>query len=121
MESSEPAPPNPVASPPPPQQPLREQAQRQLAMRDQARESQALGAAANRAESAPLAKTDVTPEEARARANDPDTWIVRIRRLRDEGQTSAAIKELAAFRATVADAEQRVPSDLREWAATVAR
>jgi len=90
-------------------------------MREQVREREALGAAASRAESPLLAKTSLTPEEVQARASDPDAWIARIRRLRDEGQTVAAVRELAAFRATVADAERRVPSDLREWAATVAR
>lgn len=95
--------------------------QRQQPMRDQVRESEALGAAASRAESPLLAKTSLTPEEARAWAREPDAWIARIRRLREEGQTVAAVRELAAFRATVSDAERRVPSDLREWAATVAR
>ena len=95
--------------------------QRQQSTRGQLRESDASGAAASRTESPLVAKTSLTPEEVRARANDPDAWIARIRRLRDEGQTVAAVRELAAFRATVADAERRVPSDLREWAAAVGR
>ncbi|MBA3507210.1 MAG: hypothetical protein H0T80_15715 [Betaproteobacteria bacterium] len=109
-ETYAPTPSSPIAS-----APLRQP------IRDPVRDSEALGAAASRAESPLLARSSLTPEEARARASDPDAWIARIRRLRDEGQMVAAVRELAAFRAMVADAERRVPSDLREWAATVAR
>jgi len=85
------------------------------------RDNEVPGAPASSARSPLLAKTSLTPEEARARASDPDAWIARIRRLRDEGHTAAALRELAAFHATVADAERRVPADLREWAASGAR
>jgi hypothetical protein len=44
----------------------------------------------------------------------PD-WIVLIRRLRDEGRTDEAAKELAAFREAYADHERLLPPDLRDW------
>jgi len=53
-------------------------------------------------------------EEARARARDPDAWIVRIRKLRDEGRTADALRELKQFRELVPDAEKRLPADLRD-------
>jgi hypothetical protein len=42
-------------------------------------------------------------------------WIAKIRRLRDEGKSDEAAKELAAFRAVYPDHEQRLPPDLRNW------
>ena len=67
----------------------------------------AAGAAANR-------------EVADARARDtkplPVTeWVALIRRLRAEGKTDEAAKELAAFRAAHAEHEKLLPSDLRDW------
>ena len=44
----------------------------------------------------------------------PD-WIALIRKLRDEGRTNEAEKELAAFRSAHADHEQILPPDLRDW------
>ena len=44
----------------------------------------------------------------------PD-WIALIRRLRDEGKSADAAKELAAFRAAHADHEKLLPPDLRDW------
>ena len=44
----------------------------------------------------------------------PD-WIELIRKLRDEGKTDEAAKELAAFRAAYPDHEQLLPPDLRDW------
>lgn len=46
-------------------------------------------------------------------ARDPDAWIVRIRKLRDEGNTAQALRELREFRALVPDAEKRLPPDLK--------
>ncbi len=62
-----------------------------------------------------LAKS-VTPEELRAKARDPDAWIVAIRKLRDDGNTAQALRELRDFRSVVPDAERRLPADLRDWA-----
>jgi len=42
-------------------------------------------------------------------------WIALIRRLRDEGNTTEAARELAAFRTTHADHEKLLPPDLRDW------
>jgi hypothetical protein len=44
----------------------------------------------------------------------PD-WIARIRRLRDDGRTDDAARELAAFRAAHPDHERLLPPDLRSW------
>ncbi|MFO1311005.1 MAG: hypothetical protein U1F41_02960 [Burkholderiales bacterium] len=46
-------------------------------------------------------------------ARDPDAWIVRIRKLRDEGNSAQAVRELREFRALVPDAEKRLPPDLK--------
>ncbi len=67
----------------------------------------------------PLAKTNAFAEDPQAKARDPEAWIARIRKLRDEGHTAEALRELREFRTTVPDAERRLPADLREWAATV--
>ena len=73
--------------------------------------------------SAPLAKMAASRADdaaVAARVKDraalpvPD-WIALIRRLRDEGKTAEAAKELAAFRAAHADHEKLLPPDLREW------
>jgi hypothetical protein len=42
-------------------------------------------------------------------------WIALIRRLRDEGKTDEAAKELAVFRAAHPDHETLLPPDLRDW------
>jgi hypothetical protein len=44
----------------------------------------------------------------------PD-WVALIRKLRDEGRTDEAAKELAAFRAAHPDHERLLPPDLRDW------
>lgn len=66
----------------------------------------------------PLAKTTAN-QDAQTKARDPDAWIARIRKLRDEGSTADALRELREFRDAVPDAERRLPADLREWAAAV--
>jgi hypothetical protein len=63
-----------------------------------------------------VAKTLASTEELRAKARDPDAWIVRIRKLRDEGNTADALRELREFRDLVPDAERRLPADLLTWA-----
>ena len=52
-------------------------------------------------------------EDMRSLARDPDAWIVRIRKLRDDGNVAQAQRELKEFRALVPDAERRLPPDLR--------
>jgi hypothetical protein len=44
----------------------------------------------------------------------PD-WITLIRKLRDDGRTDEAAKELTAFRAAYPDHERLLPPDLRDW------
>jgi hypothetical protein len=63
-----------------------------------------------------VAKTAAATDELRAKARDPDAWIVRIRKLRDEGHTADALRELREFRDLVPDAERRLPADLLSWA-----
>ncbi len=56
--------------------------------------------------------------EVRAQQRSPlpvTDWIALIRRLRDEGKSADAAKELAAFRAAYADHEHLLPPDLRDW------
>jgi hypothetical protein len=45
----------------------------------------------------------------------PEEWIALIRRLRDEGRSEEAARELAAFREAYADHDRLLPRDLREW------
>jgi hypothetical protein len=42
-------------------------------------------------------------------------WVALIRRLRAEGKTADAARELAAFRVAHADHERLLPPDLRDW------
>ncbi len=64
---------------------------------------------------APLASEATSPEALRAKARDPEAWIARIRKLRDDGNVAEAQSELRDFRAAFTDAEQRLPPDLRDW------
>ena len=57
-------------------------------------------------------------DEARAKDRGPlpvAEWIVLIRRLRDEGKSADAARELAAFRVAHTDHEKLLPPDLRDW------
>ena len=54
-----------------------------------------------------------------ARTPDADAWIVRIRKLYDEGKLTEAAKELDALRAAVPDADRRLPPEVRAWATTI--
>ena len=73
---------------------------------------------------APLAKmaagsaADTGTSDARIKDRIPlpiPDWIALIRRLRDEGKTAEAAKELVAFRAAHVDHEKLLPPDLRDW------
>ncbi len=55
------------------------------------------------------------------KAVDVDARIARIRKLHDDGKLADAAKELNALRAAVPDADNRLPPELRAWAATVKR
>ena len=50
-----------------------------------------------------------------------DDFIREIERLRSEGRDADAALALAAFRAAYADADERLPNDLRGWARGVPR
>ena len=80
--------------------------------------AQSATGAVDRAAAPALAKSAVKDESQARRA---DEFVARIRRLRSEGKMEEAAQELAAFRTAFADADARLPSDLREWAASVKR
>ena len=50
-----------------------------------------------------------------------DDWIARIRALRERGAQDDALRELARFRDAFADADARLPDDLRAWAKPLPR
>ena len=78
------------------------------------------GATAERPGAAAMGRlTGDADQEARAKARDPDAWLLRIRKLHDAGDLEAAARELREFRRTVPDSEARIPRDLRAWAQTV--
>lgn len=82
--------------------------------------NEALGQAAPAAWPSPLlARKPASLDDLRAQARDPDAWIVRIRKLRDAGDTAEAMRELREFRNLVPDADRRLPADLLAWANTV--
>ena len=66
-----------------------------------------------------MAKTMARADAPSVPAVDVDAWIIRIRKLHDDGKLADAAKELAAFRAAVPDADGRLPPELRAWAASV--
>ena len=51
----------------------------------------------------------------------PDAFVAEIRRLLAANDPEGAARELRAFRQAYADADTRLPSELRPWAAGVAR
>jgi hypothetical protein len=59
--------------------------------------------------------------EKQGRAVSPDVFIAEIRRLLAAGDRDGAARELRRFRRTHVDADARLPVELREFAATVAR
>jgi resuscitation-promoting factor RpfA len=101
-----------LASPPsPPAAPMNAESARRDA-------GQSAAGALDRAAAPALAKSAIKDEMDARRA---DEFVARIRRLRSEGRSEEAARELAAFRAAFADADARLPPDLREWAASVKR
>src|SRR5689334_12163743 len=72
------------------------------------------------APAAPSAAAAPTREQAAARVDaghDATAWIQRIRTLLRESRRDEAAEELARFRAAFADADARLPDDLRAFAA----
>jgi len=85
-----------------------------------ARDSVAANATAPAA--APMQERAAAEPRAKvATTRTPEDFVRDIRRLRGEGRDADAGLALAAFRAAYADADERLPQDLRAWARTVAR
>lgn len=90
-------------------------------MAKRARESSDTRSETSAVEANEPAKNLADADEYRAKARDPDAWIVQIRKLRDEGRTADALRELREFRARVTDAEKRLPADLRDWSGALVK
>ena len=86
---------------------------------DARRQNEAAPAAPATSGAVTVAKTMARAETAPAPAVDVEAWILRIRKLHDDGKLADAAKELVALRATTPDADHRLPPELRAWAATV--
>jgi len=96
----------------------------------QSRAAPSLAAPAQESASAPvaagalpapaLAKRAVR-DQVSAQQRSPDDFIARIRALFTEGNVAEAQRELVAFRSAYPDADARLPTDLRPWAASVPR
>lgn len=63
--------------------------------------------------------TGLAAAKSTVAAPDPDAWVQRIVALHEAGDLPAATDELRAFRLAFRDADDRLPVELREWAATV--
>ena len=81
--------------------------------------NEVVGAPGNAPAIAAMAKTTARADAAAAPAVDIDAWIIRIRKLHDDGRLAEAAKELIALRAAIPDADGRLPPELRAWAGTV--
>jgi hypothetical protein len=90
---------------------------RMAAARDERQRNETAQSAPEAAGAPALAKTYA--ESTSGKPVDVDAWIVRIRRLHDDGKLGDAAKELVALRATIPDADRRLPPELHAWAATV--
>lgn len=77
-------------------------------------ESQRAGAPMAAATNAAADTTTSARAKVQPKLAVPD-WITLIRKLRDEGKTDEAAKELVAFRAAYPDHERLLPPDLRDW------
>jgi hypothetical protein len=124
--------PFPMASPPPPAAPAPKQEGAALLARERVDQSGASRAApaANAARAESAAPTTDTARAATAGASAegrvaapiaPEEFLRRIREHYDAGRLDAAARELRAFREAYADADARLPPELRAWAATLRR
>jgi hypothetical protein len=80
-----------------------------------------MAAAPVRTEAQNAAGVAALQRDAERAAPTPAAWIERIRKLYDEQRFVEAARELNAFRAVHADADARLPVELRGWAQTVPR
>jgi resuscitation-promoting factor RpfA len=83
------------------------------------RQSETAAAAPAASGTVRMAKAVASVDAASAPAVDIAAWIIRIRKLHDDGKLADAAKELVALRAAIPDADGRLPPELRAWAATV--
>jgi len=106
-----------AAPPPSPDAAATRAPARMAAARDERQRNEAAQSAPAAAGAKALAKTYA--ESTSGKPDDIDAWIVRIRKLHDDGKLAEAAKELVALRAAIPDADHRLPPELRAWAATV--
>jgi Meckel syndrome type 1 protein len=118
QERAEPAPPSAAAAAP--AAPAARELDRSQAANESGSATGRLAAPAAAGASAPLVAKKVMRDEAKAE-HDADVWMARIQKLLKDGNPQEAARELNAFRTAYADADQRLPADLRDWAATVKR
>ena len=121
--------PFPMASPPPPAAPAPKQEDAAPSARERVAQAGASRAApaADAARAEPTARvTDAdraaagTSVEGRAAPPlAPEEFVRRIREHYDAGRLDQAARELRAFRDAYADADARLPPELRAWAATL--
>jgi hypothetical protein len=109
----------PEAAPPPPAAPAAAAPMPEFARTDARQRNEAMQSAPAAAGAMALGKTATRMDAPAVSAADIDAWIVRIRKLHDEGKLADAAKELTALRAAIPDADSRLPRELRAWAATV--
>jgi hypothetical protein len=83
------------------------------------RQSEAATAAPAASGTVRMAKAVASVDAPSAPAVDIAAWIIRIRKLHDDGKLADAAKELVALRAAIPEADRRLPPELRAWAATV--
>ncbi len=74
---------------------------------------------AGAADAARAAAAGVSAEGRIATPPAPDAFVRRIREHYDAGRLDAAARELRAFREAYADADARLPPELRAWAASI--
>jgi hypothetical protein len=66
-----------------------------------------------------IQKSVAGPQARGAGMPAPETFLARIVELRKSGDDAAAAAQLRAFRLAYADADRRLPPELRDWAATI--
>ena len=74
---------------------------------------------AGAAAAARSAAAGVSAEGRDATLPAPDAFVRRIREHYDAGRLEAAARELRAFREAYADADARLPPELRPWAVSI--
>ena len=91
----------------------------QFARTDVRQRNEAMQSAPAAAGAMALGKTAARMDAPTVSAADIDAWIVRIRKLHDEGKLADAAKELHRVARGDSGRRCRLPHELRAWAATV--